>query len=179
MTTIAWSLALPGGATMTRPATSGGATRSCSGWRSRIWAAKLRFSNVQAWQRPAFIGGMMSLGPLPRAAMIVAGTLAAAAAFAQADSPPATTGITLPTNVEFLDTSSPGVRKATAIVNGDVITGTDVDQRTALILAAAGGQITPEELPRLREQVLRNLVDETLQIQAAEARDIKIEQSEI
>src|SRR5688500_9521716 len=122
---------------------------------------------------------MMKLGTFPRAVMILACTLAAAAAFAQTESAPPTTGITLPTKVEFLDTANPGVRKATAIVNGDVITGTDVDQRVALIVAAAGGNIPPEEMQRLRDQVLRNLVDETLQIQAAEARDIKIEQSEI
>ena len=44
---------------------------------------------------------------------------------------------------------------------------------------AAGGQIPAEELPRLRQQVLRNLVDEVLQIQAAEQADIKISKSEV
>src|SRR3546814_18044869 len=63
---------------------------------------------------------------------------------------------------------------------GHVITGTDVDQRTALILLSnQATQVPAEELQRLRAQVLRNLVDETLQIQAAEAADIKVEQSEI
>src|SRR3546814_9606211 len=58
--------------------------------------------------------------------------------------------------------------------------GTDVDQRTALILLSnQATQVPAEELQRLRAQVLRNLVDETLQIQAAEAADIKVEQSEI
>src|SRR4051812_24599912 len=129
---------------MTRPATSGGATRSCSGWRSRIWAAKLRFINSQACDRPAFIGGMMKLGTLPRAALAVAGTLAAAAAIAQTGGAQASTGLTLPTDVHFLDRDQ-NVRKATAIVNGDVITETDVDQRLALILVANAGQISPEE----------------------------------
>jgi peptidyl-prolyl cis-trans isomerase SurA len=50
----------------------------------------------------------------------------------------------------------------------------------ALIVMANGGtNIPPEELQRLREQVLRNLVDETLQIQAAKAQDIKVEPREI
>ena len=35
----------------------------------------------------------------------------------------------------------PSVVKATAIVNGDVITQTDVDQRLALLAIANGGQI--------------------------------------
>src|SRR3546814_16990580 len=75
--------------------------------------------------------------------------------------------------------SSDLVITATAIVNGHVITGTDVDQRTALILLSnQATQVPAEELQRLRAQVLRNLVDETLQIQAAEAADIKVAQSE-
>jgi peptidyl-prolyl cis-trans isomerase SurA len=54
-----------------------------------------------------------------------------------------------------------------------------VDHRIALIRLANGGNIPPEEEPRLRQQVLRNLVDETLQIQAAEAEDIKIDAKEL
>jgi peptidyl-prolyl cis-trans isomerase SurA len=120
----------------------------------------------------------MKLGTIHRAALMLAGTMAAAAAFAQtgARSP---TGLDIPQNPRFLGNDDPTVRKATAIVNGVVITGTDVDHRVALIILANGGRIPAEELPRLREQVLRNLVDETLQIQAAEAVEIKIEQSEI
>jgi peptidyl-prolyl cis-trans isomerase SurA len=65
-------------------------------------------------------------------------------------------------------------------VNGDIITGTDVDQRLALVLLANNATRLPaEEVQRLREQVLRNLVDETLQIQAAKAEDIKIEPRDI
>jgi peptidyl-prolyl cis-trans isomerase SurA len=122
---------------------------------------------------------MMKLGIYSRASLALACTVGAAAAFAQGGGTPASTGITLPTNVEFVDTANSNVRKATAIVNGDVITGTDVDQRVALIVVGSGQQISPEELQRLRAQVLRNLVDETLEIQAAETRDIKIEPKEI
>ena len=87
---------------------------------------------------------------------------------------------TFPTNVAVRRPSDPNVRKATAIVNGEIITGTDVDQRLALILASpARSQLPPEELQRLRAQVLRNLIDETLQIQAAAQQDIKVEQREI
>lgn len=50
------------------------------------------------------------------------------------------------------------------MVNGDIVTGTDVDQRLALILAANENKVSAEEMNRLRQQVLRNLIDETLQI---------------
>ena len=121
----------------------------------------------------------MKLGIYPRAAFAVAGILAAAAAFAQTRGNPDSSGLSLPTKVEFLEPGDPSVRKATAIVNGDVITGTDVEQRLALIVFANGGQIPATEVQRLREQVLRNLVDETLQIQEAEAKEIKVEPKEI
>ena len=121
----------------------------------------------------------MKLGIYHRAAFVLAGSLAAAAAFAQTGGSANTPGLNLPQNPQFLAPEDPSIRKATAIVNGTVITGTDVDHRIALIRLANGGSIPPEEEPRLRQQVLRNLVDETLQIQAAEAEDIKIDAKEL
>ena len=38
----------------------------------------------------------------------------------------------IPENIHFVGKQDPAIRKATAIVNGEVITGTDVDQRLAL-----------------------------------------------
>ncbi len=73
----------------------------------------------------------------------------------------------------------PTLRKAQAIVNGEVITDTDIDQRLALVVAANGGKVDAEEMPRLRLQVLRNLIDEKLQIQEALSHDIKISDDEI
>ena len=73
----------------------------------------------------------------------------------------------------------PSVVKATAIINGEIITQTDIDQRVALLAIANGGRIPAEELERLRQQVLRNLIDETLQIQAAKAEEIEIKPAEI
>ncbi|HEX8579829.1 MAG TPA: peptidylprolyl isomerase [Allosphingosinicella sp.] len=123
---------------------------------------------------------MMKLGTFHRAAFVLAGTLAATAAVAQtAGSADNQAGLNIPQDARFLAPENPSVRKATAIVNGTVITGTDVDHRLALIRLANGGDIPAEELPRLRQQVLRNLVDETLQIQAAEAEDIKIDAKEL
>jgi peptidyl-prolyl cis-trans isomerase SurA len=73
----------------------------------------------------------------------------------------------------------PSVVKATAIVNGEVITQTDIDQRVALMAIANGGDVPADELERLRQQVLRNLIDETLQIQAAKAAEINVTEADI
>lgn len=87
--------------------------------------------------------------------------------------------ITVPDNVQIFGKSDPNVRKATAVVNGDIITGTDVDQRLALILASGETKPNAEEEQRLRLQVLRNLIDETLQIQEAKASDIDVPNEEV
>lgn len=92
---------------------------------------------------------------------------------------PATGGLDVPDGLTLFGDSNPNLRKATAIVNGEIITGTDVDQRVALIIATNGGEIPEEEKQRLRLQVLRNLIDEALQIQEAAGNDIVIENAEI
>lgn len=73
----------------------------------------------------------------------------------------------------------PQLRKAQAIVNGDVITDTDIEQRLNLVIAANGGKITEEERTRVRLQVMRNLIDEKLQVQEAANNDIKISDGEV
>jgi peptidyl-prolyl cis-trans isomerase SurA len=88
-------------------------------------------------------------------------------------------GLNLPANPIIFGKADPHVRRATAIVNGEIITGTDVDQRLALIVSANGGKVAPEEMERLRLQVLRNLIDETLQIQEAKAANIEIDEDEV
>ena len=85
----------------------------------------------------------------------------------------------LPQNPEVFGNAMPSVVKATAIVNGDVITQTDIEQRLQLLVIANGGQIPPEERERVSQQVLRNLIDETLEIQAAKQEKIDIKPSDI
>lgn len=87
--------------------------------------------------------------------------------------------IVIPDDVKIFGNDNPNMRRATAVVNGDVITGTDVDQRLALIVAANQGKIEEEEMKRLRLQILRNLIDETLQIQEAKAADIAVADAEV
>ena len=94
---------------------------------------------------------------------------------------PAANPLNLPDNVQILGQTDPNMRRATARVNGDVITGTDVDQRVALVTAANGEdlQLGNDQLSQLKMQVLRNLIDETLQIQAANAQEMTVTQAEI
>ena len=87
--------------------------------------------------------------------------------------------ITVPEGLTIFGKNDPNVRRATAIVNGDIITGTDVDQRLALVLAANQGKIEPEQMQALRLQILRNLIDETLQIQEAKAQDITVKDADV
>ena len=85
----------------------------------------------------------------------------------------------LPENPEVFGTRMPPIIKATAIVNGDVITQTDVDQRVALLAIANGTDIPADQIDALRQQVLRNLIDETLEIQAAASDKIDVKKADI
>ena len=85
----------------------------------------------------------------------------------------------IPQDFVIFGSEKPNDRSATAKVNGYVITGTDVDQRVRLVTSASEAEVSPEELQRLRVQVLRNLIDETLKIQAAEALEMRVERAEI
>jgi peptidyl-prolyl cis-trans isomerase SurA len=90
-----------------------------------------------------------------------------------------TQSLRLPQNPQVFGAAIPSIVKATAIVNGEVITQTDIDQRLAFMAIANGGEIPADEVQRLREQVLRNLIDEMLEIQAAKVEKIDVKQSEI
>jgi peptidyl-prolyl cis-trans isomerase SurA len=118
------------------------------------------------------------------AAVLALGT--ATAGLAQQASPPAsapapksTSALNLPENPQVFGSAMPSVIKATAIINGEVVTQTDIDQRLALLALANGGRIPADEVDRLRQQVLRNLIDETLEIQAAKADKITIKPADI
>ena len=108
-------------------------------------------------------------------------TVAVAQQNAVQEQPPINTtqSLHLPENPTFFGNGMPPIIKATAIVNGDVITQTDVDQRLALLAIANGSEIPPDQVDALRQQVLSNLIDETLQIQAANTEKIEIKKSDI
>ena len=88
-------------------------------------------------------------------------------------------GLSLPATPAPPAQRNANTRQATAMVNGAVITGTDVDHRLNLILSTAESDVSPEERERLRAQILRNLIDETLQVQAAAAQEIEITGEEV
>ena len=100
-------------------------------------------------------------------------------AAAQEASAPAGGALNLPANPTFLAKPLGAPRKATALVNGEIITATDVDQRVALVVSASGGKVSDEERERLHAQVLRNLIDETLEIQEAKQAEITIDDAEV
>ena len=114
----------------------------------------------------------MKLGTVTRAAIVLAASLLSVVAAAQSGQ--GSTGLNIPDNVQFVGKQDPNVRKATAIVNGDVITESDIEQRLALLMGPNRSSLTAEELPRARAQVLRGLIDEALQIQAAAQQDLTV-----
>lgn len=85
----------------------------------------------------------------------------------------------LPANLKIFGKADPNIRKPTAIVNDTVLTGTDVDQRLNLIIALNKLNLKPEEHDQYRLMILRQLIDETLQIQEAKANEIKVDSKEI
>ena len=89
------------------------------------------------------------------------------------------TNLIAPDGQQLFGKNDPNVRRATAQVNGEIITGTDMDHRLALIVAANENKLPPEELARFRAQILTNLIDETLQIQEAGANKIEVTDAEV
>nr|WP_283937333.1 peptidylprolyl isomerase [Sphingomonas anseongensis] len=120
----------------------------------------------------------MALG-VATAALAQSQTTASPESPAPEASAPGKRPLNLPENPQLFGTTLPSVVKATALVNGDVITQSDIDQRLALLAISNGGAIPADQMEALRQQVLRNLIDETLQIQAAKADKIKVTDADV
>jgi peptidyl-prolyl cis-trans isomerase SurA len=75
-------------------------------------------------------------------------------------------------------TKEPKTMRAAAVVNDIIISTYDLDQRIKLVMVTSGSQ-GPEVAKRLRPQVLRQLIDEMLQLQEAQKYDVKITQSDL
>jgi peptidyl-prolyl cis-trans isomerase SurA len=106
-------------------------------------------------------------------------SLLAAAAQGQEDETASADTFNIPENITILAENNPNLRRASATVNGTIITGTDVDERVALIIAANEAQPSPEERQRLRLQVFRNLIDEALKTQEATALEMEVTPEEV
>jgi peptidyl-prolyl cis-trans isomerase SurA len=66
-----------------------------------------------------------------------------------------------------------------AIVNDYVISDYDLNQRVALFVATSGVRPTPETLAQIRQQVLRSVEDEVLQLQEAARHKITVSKAEV
>jgi peptidyl-prolyl cis-trans isomerase SurA len=66
-----------------------------------------------------------------------------------------------------------------AVVNGDVISASDVDNRRRLFALSTGMPLTKEVLDRLTPQVIKSLVDERLRLQEVQHRKIVVSDKEI
>ncbi|MGF7173129.1 peptidylprolyl isomerase [Azospirillum doebereinerae] len=75
--------------------------------------------------------------------------------------------------------ATPDSERIAAVVNDDVISISDVNARIRLALLNTGTQESQETRQRLAPQVLRQLVDERLQLQEAKRSGISIAQAEI
>jgi peptidyl-prolyl cis-trans isomerase SurA len=66
-----------------------------------------------------------------------------------------------------------------AVVNGEPITNSDVDNRARLFALATGLPVSPDSLDRLKPQIVRQLVDERLRMQEVKRLKIVVPDKEI
>lgn len=66
-----------------------------------------------------------------------------------------------------------------AVINDQIVSRFDLNQRVKLIMVTSGIPDTPENVSRLEPQVLRSLVDEVLEMQEAKRLEIKVEDKDI
>ena len=80
---------------------------------------------------------------------------------------------------EVIASSGYPAESIAAVVNDEVITTFDLNQRLQLMILSSGGQIPADALPRLKQQALRDLVEEKLKLQEAERFDAKVPDNEV
>ena len=71
------------------------------------------------------------------------------------------------------------LNRIVAIVNDDIISTKDVNDRIMLVLATTGLNNTPEIQKKLKAQIIRGLIDEHLQMQAAKRINITITDADV
>ena len=74
---------------------------------------------------------------------------------------------------------SQDIQAISAIVNDEVISRYDVQQRVQLIVSTSGIKPTQENISRLEAQALRSLVNEKIQLQEAEKLDVPSSEQEV
>jgi peptidyl-prolyl cis-trans isomerase SurA len=75
--------------------------------------------------------------------------------------------------------TGPDSASIAAVVNGQVITSDDVDARARLLAVSTGMPLTPDALERLRPQITKELIDQTLELQEINRRKVVVQESDI
>jgi len=65
------------------------------------------------------------------------------------------------------------------LVNDEPISSFDINQRLRLVIAISGGVTTQEEFLQVRDQVIRSMVDERLQLQEAAEVELVVEDAQL
>jgi peptidyl-prolyl cis-trans isomerase SurA len=115
---------------------------------------------------------------LATAAIAIAGLSPATGQTVKDDTVPEAS-LDIPSGKIFYKRNDPNVRRASAVVNGEIITGTDIDQRIALLTTGNIDQVPAEQRDQLRVEVLGQLIDESLRIQAAAVDELEIPDKEV
>ena len=81
--------------------------------------------------------------------------------------------------ISISPSQSQQIERIAAIVNDEVISTYDVQQRINLVLSSSGIQPTQDIIQRVQAQVVRTLIDEKLQLQEAEKYEVEISDDEV
>ena len=88
--------------------------------------------------------------------------------------------VTVPKKAASLSKVSAGPKtRIVVIVNKDVITAADVDERVRLINLGAGKPVSTPIPDDFRKQIIQGMVEESLQLQAARSKKIKVEEADV
>ena len=119
---------------------------------------------------------MLRSSPISRAPCLILAALLACSAvpLAEAQSPPPAAPLAPPLATPLADAAS-----IVAVVNGDVISREDVDNRRRLFALSAGLPESPEVLARLTPQITQQLIDEKLRLQEMQRRKIVVSDQDI
>jgi len=74
-------------------------------------------------------------------------------------------------------TSQQTLNSIEVLVNDEPISSFDIDQRLRLVIAVAGGVKSEQEFIQVREQVIRSMIDERLQLQEAATVELVVDQA--
>lgn len=89
-------------------------------------------------------------------------------------------GIPMPKkNSPSLKASGGPKTRIIVVVNKDAITAADVDERVRLINLSAGKPVSTPIPEALRKQIIQGMVEESLQLQAAKAKKIKVDEADV